>query len=320
MKLVITIDTEEDNWGNFISKGYTLENLKRLPVLQDLFDKFNARPTYLITYPVAADEQSIKTLKGIQEEGRGEIGTHCHPWNTPPFDEEINAFNSMLCNLPPDLQYRKLEHLHRIIEKNLGTTPISFRSGRWGYSKDVAKNIRKLGYKIDTSISSFMDWSEYHGPDFTDISPRPFLFSDEDPFRESQNGDILEVPATVGFLQKNFILCNCIVGKIEKKPLSYLRIKGLLYRLGLLNKVWLSPEISDGETMIKLAQNMKKKKIPFINLVFHSTALKAGLSPFVKTAADEKEFLGRIRKFLSFTEAEGIESIKLVDALSEIKE
>jgi len=319
LKLIITIDTEEDNWGNFISKGYTLENLKMIPVLQDLFDKYGVKPTYLITYPVATDESSIKTLKVIHADGRCEIGSHCHPWNTPPFEEETNAHNSMLCNLSADLQYMKLEQLHKVIKKNFGITPLSFRSGRWGYNQDIAKNLYKLGYKIDTSIASYSDWTSYHGPDFSDITPRHFRFSTEDAFIESTEGQLVEVPATVGFLQGNFTLSNFMLKNLQKKPLSYLRCAGILDRLGLLNKVWLSPEVSNSKGMIKLARTMIKMDYPFLNMVFHSTTLKAGLTPFVKTSADEKEFLKRIKDFISFTRAEGIESIKLKETLSEIK-
>lgn len=41
MKLVVTIDTEEDTWGKYLPDGYTLENIRRIPALQDLFDEFS---------------------------------------------------------------------------------------------------------------------------------------------------------------------------------------------------------------------------------------------------------------------------------------
>src|SRR5208337_1476965 len=118
MKLVITIDTEEDNWGVFSPTGHTLKNLDRIPVLQELFDAYNVKPTYLITYPVATDTESITLLREIEKSGRCEIGMHCHPWNTPPFEEIPGDNNSMLCNLPCDLQYKKMSSLTDAIAKN----------------------------------------------------------------------------------------------------------------------------------------------------------------------------------------------------------
>ena len=314
MKLIITIDTEEDNWEDYNSTGSTVSNTSKIPLLQELFDEFDVKPTYLITYPVASDEKAVSILKGIMEENRCEIGAHCHPWNTPPFEEETNGKNSMLCNLPSELQYRKMSFLHNTIMKNFGIEPVSFRSGRWGYGRNVAGNLQKLGYSIDTSIIAFTDWTDSHGPDFSDIPPEPFRFSIEDIYRESSNGRIIEIPATVGFLQQNFTLNNNILKMISRKPVSLLRLVGILSRLNLLNKVWLSPEVSDSKRMIKLTKCMMKNNYKFINMFFHTTSLKTGITPFVKTSDEEREFLRRIREYFVFLRDAGIESIKLSEA------
>lgn len=315
MKLVITIDTEEDNWGDYSSAGQTLQNIDRIPYLQELFDAFNVKPTYLITYPVATDDKCVGMLGDIEKSGRCEIGMHCHPWNTPPFEEELNANNSMLSNLPRDLQYRKMSILHDTIATNFGIVPVSFRSGRWGYNKDVAENLFRLGYKVDTSITPYINWSAYCGPDFSTISPRHFRFFTDDIFRDADGGSLLEVPATIAFLQRNSALCGYIDSILRRKPLSHLRLIGLLDRLGLLNKVWLSPEESDSSQMIKVAECLKKKDHKVINMFFHSTTLKAGLNQFVRTENDEKQFIRRIQDFLVFARESGIESIKLSDTM-----
>src|SRR3989344_4183211 len=126
MYLIITIDAEEDNWGSFSPTSYTLENIYKIPELQALFDKFNVKPAYLLTYPVATDKKAISIFKKILEHDKCEIGAHCHPWNTPPFEEETSARNSMMCNLSADLQYRKLQNLHETIKNNFGIEPVSF--------------------------------------------------------------------------------------------------------------------------------------------------------------------------------------------------
>lgn len=316
MKLIVTIDTEEDNWDNYSPTNYTLDNVDMIPSLQLLFDDLNVKPTYLITYPVATDKTAISLLKGILEEGRCEIGAHCHPWNTPPFEEEINEKNSMLCNLPTELQYKKLSFLHQAIKKHFNIEPESFRSGRWGYNKDVAKNLYKLGYKIDTSITPYTDWTKYYGPDFLNISPQPYKFSSDNIFFESSNGHLVEIPVTIGFLQQNFTLSNYLMKILRIRPISKLRLIGIMSRLNLLNKVWLSPEVCDSKEMIKLAQIFMRKNYKFINMTFHSSSLKYGLTPFVQTKEEEKRFLERIREFLIFTQDAGIESIKLSDSLS----
>ena len=311
VKLVVTIDTEEDNWGAFRLPRYTCENIARIPRLQEIFDTFNVTPTYLLTYPVATDEKSVSILRAISDAKRCEIGAQCHPWNTPPFGEERNAGNSMLCNLPADLQYAKLKSLQQTIREHFGVDPISFRSGRFAYNTSVARNLHRLGYKIDTSITPYTNWTRSHGTDFTRLSPRPFRFGKENAFEECAGGDLIEVPVTVGFLQRDFRRSNYISEAVMRSPINKLRLTGLLYRLRLVNKVWLSPEVSDSRTMIRLAQTMRRNGYPILNLVCHSPGLKAGLTPFTRTEAEEKRPLLRLQEFLVFAREAGIEPIRL---------
>lgn len=311
MKLIITIDTEEDNWGDYTPTGHTLENIEYIPRLQELFDRYDVKPTYLITYPVAADDRSVSLLRGIMESGGCEIGTHCHPWNTPPFEEIANAENSMLCNLPMDLQFRKLKTLHETIVRNFEITPVSFRAGRWGSSREVLLNLCRLGYRLDTSVTPYTDWTSYYGPDMSKYTPETFQFTNGE---GKSDASLLEIPATVGFLQKDFALSNAVFNMAHHPSLRQFRLVGILDRLKIVNKVWLSPERSNGQQMISLAKRMLKNNYQFINMVFHSSTLKAGLTPFVKSIDDEKRFLGNLEEFLVFSKDTGIESIKLCDA------
>lgn len=319
MKLVITIDTEEDNWGDYRSSGYTLENIGRIPRLQDLFDRFDVKPTYLVTYPVANNEKALAMLKGIANTGRCEIGAHCHPWNTPPFEEERTARNSMLCNLPSDLQYRKLRRQHQEIEQNFRVSSVSFRAGRWGYNQSVSSNLIRLKYKVDTSVTAYTDWSIYCGPDFSNIPPSPYTISANGCLTMDDEKHLTEIPATVGYIQPNFSICNYSHKTLTGKPWSLLKMHAVLSRANLLNKVSLSPELANSRDMIRLTETMISKGFPVINMFFHSTSLMAGLSPFVKTKKDESAFFRRIREFISYSKNRRIESVTLSEAAAHIK-
>ncbi|MBI3805589.1 MAG: polysaccharide deacetylase family protein [Nitrospirae bacterium] len=316
MKLIVTIDTEEDNWGNYIPKGYSLGNISQIPAVQDLFDEFDILPTYLITYSVATDPSSSSILRRILDRGRCEIGMHCHPWHTPPLEEKSSEENSMLCNLPGDLQFRKIERLHEAIVKSFDIAPLSFRAGRWGHSKDVAAALSKLGCKVDSSILSLVDWTRFYGPNFSNAFPDPYWFNPEEIFRPDAAGKLLEVPATVGFTQTNFQFSNDLFNFLQRDPFHRLRLIGLLDKLGLLNKIWLSPEQARGDEMIALAKTFLKKKAPLINLYFHSPTLQPGLTSYVQTEGDKQAFIEKLRMFFSFTKEAGIESIRLSDAVS----
>ena len=93
-----------------------------------------------------------------------------------------------------------------------------------------------------------------------------------------------------------------------------LHLNGLLYRIGLLNKTWLSPELADIDLMIKLARRMKENNYPCLNMTFHSTSLMAGLSPFVESQYDERLFLHKLTNFLSFVNKSGWKPYTLAQA------
>lgn len=314
MKLIISIDTEEDDWGQYSQEKPALQNIERVGVLQSLFDKYGVTPTYLVTYPVATNARSISLLRRIMEDGRCEIGTHCHPWNTPPFREVRNEWNSMLCNLPADLQFKKIETLHSVITQNFGVIPTSFRAGRWGLGEEIPRILANLNYKVDSSILAFQCWKSYGGPDFSDIFPSPFMWAQLNGVHEGKNSALLEVPATAGYTQNNFKVSNRIWRALGGKLMQMVRAKGILSHTKLLDKIWLSPEPANSSQMIKLTTRMLHNGYSFLNMFFHSNALKAGNGPYVKSSVEEELFIRKIEEFLVFTSENGIESIKLSDA------
>jgi peptidoglycan/xylan/chitin deacetylase (PgdA/CDA1 family) len=316
--LAVTVDTEEDEWGGFALNAFTLKNIQRVPRLQDLFDKYGMLPTYLVTYPVASDEESVKILRKIMEDGRCEIGTHPHPWNTPPAEEERNERNSFMNNLPFDLQFRKIRALHETIRRNFHVTPTSFRSGRWGFSEYVARNLSRLGYKVDSSLIPYTDWSEYKGPDYSSLSAKPRALFPGGTGDAPDENLLVEVPPSVGYLQRDQEGCNRVYYRILRSRLKHLSILGLLDRLKLLNRVNLSPEINNGRDMVELASRMMGNGFKVLNLFFHSCSLLENRSSIVRTRADAEAFLRRIEMVLAFARDRNIQPIKLSDAGSYI--
>ncbi|MBJ6801409.1 polysaccharide deacetylase family protein [Geomonas propionica] len=306
MFLVVTIDTEEDNWGQYTDRSYSLKNLLKLHELQTLFDRYGVRPTYLINYPVATDPLAIELFSHFLAKDSCEIGMHCHPWNTPPYEESLCSFNSMLCNLPEELQYRKLKTLRDAIRDNFGVTPVSFRAGRWAFGSSTARSIQKLGLKIDTSVTSYTDWGG-NGVDYSAVPPRPYRFSSENILASDDSGELLQYPASVGFLQPHFDICSRAHELLRKNPLKQMRLCGLLDRLRLLNKVALSPETASGKSMVNLAKRFERLGINYLNLFFHSNSLVKGLSPFNRSDADTRRFFESLEQFLHYARERGME-------------
>lgn len=314
MRLVVSIDTEEDNWLPYSPTGYATENAGRIPRLQRLFSEFGVRPTYLVTYQMASSQNAAAILKEIHEAGDCEIGTHCHPWSQPPYEERHVIENSMLCNLPEELQARKIEHLHRTIQDRFGITPTAFRSGRWGYSPAVASTLRSLNYEVDSSVTAYTDWRDCHGPDFSAIPPAPYRFDPPNVYAHKQDGPLLEVPASVSYLQRDAAFSHAVSEGIRRSPLRRLRLLGALDRLRLLNKVSLSPEMSSVADMVALVERMRSQGHQLVTMWFHSSTLMPGLTPFVKTEEDARMFLDKIRQFLVLMRDMDVETITLSEA------
>ncbi len=324
-RLIISIDTEEDNWGDARSGRYPVTNIRQLLELDtEVFALFDAHVTYLITTPVATTQESVDVLQSLLKRGRAEIGAHCHPWNTGPFansellSESAAPRQTMLCALPPKVQLEKLRTLRRQIIDAFGIAPISFRAGRWGYSAEVARNLVQLGFKVDSSVSPYMDWSKKFGPDFSGTPLTSYLRTIDEVFPGSYPDRLLEIPATIGYLQENAELANRIYHFINRRKLKDLRLLGVLNKLKLINRVWLSPETQTTEEMLKLCSRLLKSKTRFLNLVFHSPSLQIGSTPFVKSSEDRAKFFESLRTVLRMLTENGVRSVTLSEAYQEM--
>jgi hypothetical protein len=304
----ITIDTEEDNWGEFDRQSYTVENIARIPALQDLLARRGVRPTYLISYPVATSPKAIEILGGYRDRGLCEIGTHPHPWNTPPIVEDRTPFNSFISNLPPELQFQKIKTLTETIERNFGCRPKAYRSGRWGFSDDVARNLVRLEYALDTSIYPTCDWRAAGGPDFTHRSYEPFVYRVES--SAGNCGSLLEVPPTIDFIQSPRRVASAVSRAIRRLPAGD-KIAAVLGKLRVLNHLTLSPEITDAPRMIRLADTLLNRGARVVNMFLHSPTLLEGCSPFTKTNADVTAFVARIDAFLAFAQSAGLRAVTM---------
>ncbi len=298
-QVLITIDTEEDNWKPF-APNPTTRNADAIPPLQEIFERYGAKPTYLLTYDMANNAALTEFLADRQQKGLCEVGTHCHPWNTPPQKEEKHLKNSMLLHLPAQLVESKIRNLHNLLTQRLGASPTTFRSGRWGYGQNVAKTLNLLGYRVDTSITAYTDWSSSFGPDYSSLSPQPYRFEWTNIYQPNPNGKMVQIPATTGYLQADFARRSRLEQMIRRSPLSRFRVIGLLDRLSILNRVVLSPEGASANSMIGLAKRMSNEGYGYLNLFFHSPTLVPKLTPFVQSREEERRFIERIERFVAF--------------------
>src|SRR5687767_6902210 len=152
MYLLAGIDTEGDNqWDAAARANQRFENIYALPRLHALFARHGVRPTYVITHPVARDPRSADVLRGLRAGGDCEIGAHHHAWETPPCSEDDVRRHPYASTLPRGQFEKQLESLTDAIAQAVGRRPVSYRSGRFGFSADHVAGLERCGYTVESS-------------------------------------------------------------------------------------------------------------------------------------------------------------------------
>ena len=305
VRVMVTIDTEEDDWGSYRPTGASVENIGRLEELTELWDRFGARPTYFVNYPPMVSPEASKILRTLAALTDCEMGVHCHPWNTPPLAEGSGEVSSMMNRLSEGENEAKLSVLTRRVTDLFRCPPRVFRAGRWGFGPSVAPPLHRLGYEGDFSVSPYMDWSGIDGPDYSEASPVPYRFDPSNPFVPRSDGPLVEVPTSVGYLRGPQGFSGRARRALERSVLARWKVVGVLDTLGLLARRWLSPETTSGGEMVRLAATLTRSGFRVLDLTFHSSTLHPGLTPFVKTESDRQRFLARIEKFLEYCSGRG---------------
>ena len=318
MELVVTVDAEEDQWGLVPSGTVSVKNIREVAALQSIFNDYHVVPTYLLTHPVADDEEAASVFQRLLDAGQCEIGMHCHPWNTPPYQEPISRHNSMLCNLPPSLQLEKLKRLYDVISMRFGLPPLAFRSGRWGFGNETAGILAGLGCCVDTSVTPYTSWTASEGPDFSSYSPHAFSFSSGSLNRHDPDGDMVEVPVTIGYVGGSFARCHEWRTRLNRPPFQRLHLAGCLAKLGFMRSVWLSPERETAARLIRLLRQAMREGCSLVNLFFHTPSLEVGCTPFVRTAEDKRRLIATLRAVLAFCRNVGITPIPLSRAAGKV--
>lgn len=301
-KLIVTIDTEEEGlWsGKFSGYDNPVSNLAGIPAFQAICDRHGIRPTYLVNSPVVSSETDSAVLDGILHDDRCEIGCHIHPWNTPPEEDDITSERSYLCNLPVELQREKLATVTAQIERRFGIRPTSFRAGRYGLDDNGARILKELGYTVDSSVCPYMDYSDDGGPDFRGATWRPYFVGERLLDPAPVRTELVEVPVSFGFNWSNFEAAHRLDEFLAGPAVRRFRIKGVLERLGALRKIKFSPEKADTGRLSALANAYARQDAPCMVMMFHSSSLQAGFSPYVPDAAALTGFLRTIDETFAY--------------------
>jgi hypothetical protein len=296
MYLLVGIDTEGDNqWDVRARLNQRFENIYALPWLHSLFARHGVRPTYVITHPVATHPRSAEVLRQLKAGGDCEIGAHHHAWETPPCTTEDVKRHPYASNLPRARFEQQLTALTDAIDRAVGERPISYRSGRFGFSASHVAALERLGYRIESSVAPLFYEAHKNGPDFVEAPLRPYFLA-YDQATAPGTSQLLEVPVSAGLNRR---LPRRLQFLYARAPRNY-TTKRVLRKLGIAYVRWLRPSYSSLEDMTALAADLARSGEPVLNLLFHSSEAIVGGSPYNRTDAELKAFCERLERFFEF--------------------
>ena len=302
-RFAIFVDTEEEfDWSRpFDRMARGTGHMAALPAAHARFAAAGVPLTYLVDHPIVTAPRAIDALREALADGRSAIGTQLHPWVNPPFDEEVNGFNSFTGNLPIELQKSKLAVLTETIAAAFGVRPIAYRAGRYGIGPGTMRLLAELGYRIDCSMRPAYSYSAEGGPDFSAVPAHAFRVD-----------GLIELPFTTIFTGAARRHGPALYRRLARVP----RGIGIAARLGLLSRVSLTPEdmpLAETQEAVRVAMG---EGVRLLNFGFHSPSLEPGHTPYVRTAADLAAFHRWWDGMLALLDRLGIRPASLAEIVS----
>ena len=296
LSLLVGIDTEGDNqWSAEARLNQRFDNIYALPRLHAVFQKHHVRPTYLITWPVAKDPRSAAVLTELLLSRDCEIGAHHHAWETPPCTDDDVRRHPYALQLPDAQFAAQVSSLTSAIGEAVGERPLSYRSGRFGFSTAHVSDLERAGYTVESSVAPLFYEGHKGGPDFVGAPPTPYFLAYDDPIAPGTS-NLLELPVSAALNRR---VPPFVERLYAHAPRPY-TTKRVLKKLGIARVQWLRPSYSTADDMCALARRMKADGVPILNLIFHSSEAMVGGSPYNKTAPDLDRFFARLEQVLAY--------------------
>ncbi len=300
--LCLTIDCECDKgpgWRCQYPLSFQGIKIGIRDILQPMFRRYGAKPTYLLSSEILRDEQSVEVLGRLHE--HAELGSHLHGEFAEPGASSPDVTTAVQCDYSPAVERQKLQYLTDQFRLAFGRPPTSFRAGRFGLGRNSLSILEDLGYQVDSSVTPHKDWSNLGRASlsYRGAPSQPYLPDSAIPaIRSSDNrrNGIYEVPVTIR--PSRFSRVPLIGNLVEPRWLRPTR--GSLD--GLLNVC--REEIAE-------VRSRGNDSVTVLNCMFHNVEVVPKASPYAQTEKQAQSILDRLEGLLDFVKREKIHVVGL---------
>lgn len=307
-RYLLTVDTEEEfDWSKPLNREHhTVHTVARLAKFQEFCVTQGVVPVYLVDYPIVSSPAAVAILRDAVAAGTAEVGIQLHPWVSPPHEEEVTEHNSFAGNLPAALEAAKFQRLRDKIEETIGAAPLIYRAGRYGVGPNTADILAAGGIAIDSSVRARFDYSSGGGPNFRGHPIRPYWLS--------QVRRLMELPLTTVYWGPLRQLGPWLYPQMWRAP----RLRGLLSRIGLLERIPLTPEGVTLEEAIRGIDIALDDGLPVLVFSFHSPSLAPGYTPYVRNEDDLDALYDWWRGAFGYLKQRGVRPTTVKDLIAAV--
>lgn len=150
----------------------------------------------------------------------------------------------------------------------------------------------ELGYEADLSTAPPFNCGADGGPDFSADPAACYWWATDPP--------VLEIPTTgafVGFGRRNG---GALYDWANSGWRQAARLPGVLSKLGVIDRLRLSPEQFTPEEHRRLTRFLLERGVRVLTFSFHSASLAPGNTAYVRTEGDLARFLDSFRRYFDF--------------------
>lgn len=298
---IITVDTEGDNiWECKAQRKELLvpqtKNALYISRFQQLCEKYQFYPTYLVDYEMAQSAAFVEFGREIIKKVSGEIGMHMHAFSTPPFYELPDIGGKGLAfagEYPQNILYQKMEYMTKTLQDIFQINISSHRGGRWYLDNRILKSLDRLGYLVDCTVTPGISWKSTkgqtrvaQGSDYSKYQTKVYRLRDT---------NMCELPVTIkSRVRTSFCSGNFIQSK----------------------KIWLRPNGENLNDMIWLVNKNLGEKQNYLEFMIHSSEFMPGENPVFKTRENIERLYDQMDSLFSYIKGKGYIGITCSDYIN----